>query len=205
MIPVIAIAAPVGGGKTSLSRAIASALGDASILSYDSYEQSTMQSPEGMMRWIQNGAIFDELAAPGLAERLFRMRQGESTIDPLNRVPACPGKRIIFEMPLGREYPATAGLIDFLIWIDTPLDTALARKIREFIADARSASGETDARAFLSWLDSYLANYLRMVGKMLEIQRERVPIHADVILDGKKDLDTLVRLAIEAIRGRFSD
>ncbi len=203
MIPVIAIAAPVGGGKTSLARAIASALGDASILSYDSYERSTAQPPEGIMRWIHNGARFDELPAPGLVEDLLHMRRGETTIDPRYRVPAHPGKRIIFEMPLGREYPATAGLIDLLIWIDTPLDTALARKIREFIADTRSTSGEIDARAFLSWLDGYLDNYLRMVGTMLKIQRERVPVHADVILDGRNDFDTLVRLAIEAIRGRF--
>jgi len=203
MIPIIAVAAPVGGGKTSLVTAIASALGDAAIISYDHYERSTMKSPDDMRRWMQNGARFDELSAPGLADDLARMKRGESIIDPGTGASIPAGKRIIFEMPLGREYTATAGLIDLLIWIDTPLDMALARKIRELIAHFPPVSEERDARSFLSWLDSYLENYLGIVGKMLALQKEHVPVHADIILDGRNDLDPLVRLALDAIRARF--
>jgi uridine kinase len=203
MIPVIAVAAPVGGGKTSLASAIASALGDASIISYDHYERSTIKSPDEMRRWMLNGASFDELSAPGLADDLIRMKRGEAVIDPGTRASIPPGKWIIFEMPLGREYSATASLIDLLIWIDTPLDLALARKIKEFIALFPSASGERDIRAFLSWLGSYIDNYLDIVGKMLKLQKERVPVRADVILDGQVDVDALVRQALEKIHARF--
>jgi hypothetical protein len=203
MIPVIAVAAPVGGGKTSLVTAIASALGDAAIISYDHYERSTMMSPDNMRRWMQKGACFDDLSAPGLPDDLVRMKRGEAIIDPGTGTSIPPGKWIIFEMPLGRGYSATAGFIDILIWIDTPLDMALARKIREFISHFPPASGEKDTSAFLSWLGDYLDNYLNLVGKMLEIQRDRVSIHADVILDGRNDLETLIRLALEAIWARF--
>jgi len=203
MIPVIAVAAPVGGGKTSLVTAIASALGDAAVISYDHYEPSTMKSPDDMRRWMLNGGRFDELSAPGLADALVRMKRGESIIDPGPGASIPAGKWIIFEMPLGREYTATARLIDLLVWIDTPLDMALARKISEFIAHFPPVSGERDARSFLAWLGSYIDNYLDIVGKMLDLQKERVPVHADVILDGRNDLDTLVRQAIEEIRVRF--
>jgi uridine kinase len=162
-----------------------------------------MQSPDYMRRWMQKGASFDDLSAPGLADDMVRMKRGEAIIDPGTGAVIPPGKWIIFEMPLGREYSATAGFIDLLIWIDTPLDMALARKIREFISHSPPASGEKDTRSFLSWLDNYLDNYLNLVGKMLVIQRDHVSIHADVILDGRNDLDTMVRLAIEAIRDRF--
>jgi hypothetical protein len=160
-------------------------------------------SPDKMRQWLLNGAVFDDLFAPGLEEDLSKLKRGESVINPRTGSPKPSGKWIIFEMPLGREYRVTAPYIDFLIWIDTPLDMALARKIREFIYRLPPGAGEKETRAFLSWLGSYLDNYIELVGKMLDLQKERVPIHADLILDGRKDLETLVRVAVEAIRKRF--
>jgi uridine kinase len=203
MRPVIAVAAPVGGGKTSLATAVASRLGDASLLYYDHYEQSTRGSMDDLERWIRDGARIDDLAVPGLADDLSRLKRGESVVDPRTGASIPTGAWIVLEMPLGREHAATARLIDLLIWIDTPLDVALARKIREFIAHFPASSREGDARAFVTWLDRYLDQYLQVVRRMLEIQRERVPVHADVILDGRLVFETLVRQALEAIRTRF--
>lgn len=203
MIPVIAIAAPIGGGKTSLTTAVASALGDASILYYDHYELSTRKSMDDMKQWMRSGARIDDLDVPGLADDLLRLKRGESVTDPRTGAPLRAAPWIVFEMPLGREHTATARFIDLLLWIDTPLDMALARKIREFIADFQAAAGEHNARPFLAWLGGYLDNYLGFVRTMLEFQRERVPVHADVILDGRNDFDTLVRQALAAIRARF--
>jgi uridine kinase len=203
MIPVIAVAAPVGGGKTSLVTAIASALGDAAIISYDNYERSTIKSPDEMRRWMLNGALFDDLPAPGLADDLVRMKRGEAIIDPGTGTSIQAKKLIIFEMPLGREYTATSRFIDYLVWIDTPLDMALARKIKEFIAHLPPGSGERETRAFLSWLGSYIDSYMDIVGKMLDLQRERVPVHADLILDGRNGIEALVLQALEGIHNRF--
>jgi uridine kinase len=162
-----------------------------------------MESIDAIERWMKNGAPIDELSVPGLADALSRLKRGESVTDPVSGVPIPAGQWIVLEMPLGREHAATAPFIDFLIWIDTPLDLALARKIREFVAHFPAGAGETDARAFLSWLAGYLDNYLRVVRRMLEIQRERVPRHADVILDGRSAFDALLRQAVEAVRTRF--
>ncbi|NPU83923.1 MAG: uridine kinase [Syntrophaceae bacterium] len=203
MIPVIAIAAPVGGGKTSLSTAIASGLGDASLISYDHYEQATRGSAGDIERWIDDGARIDDLDVPGLAEALAALKRGEAVADPRTGTPIATGKWIVLETPLGREHAATAPLIDFLLWIDTPLDVALARKIREFTTLFPMTGGEHDARAFIAWLGGYLDNYLRIVSRMLQMQRERVPLRADVVLDGRADFDTLVRQALEAIRSRY--
>ncbi|HOI73407.1 MAG TPA: hypothetical protein PLO63_04595 [Syntrophales bacterium] len=205
MIPVIAIAAPVGGGKTSLSTAIASGLGDASLISYDHFEQATRGSAGDVERWIDDGARIDDLNVPGLAEALSRLKRGESAMDPRTGSPITAGRWIVLETPLGREHAATAPLIDLLVWVDTPPDVALARKIREFTALFPMTGGEHDARAFIAWLGGYLDNYLRIVSRMLQMQRERVPLRADVTLDGRTDFDTLVRQALEAIIERFPD
>ena len=203
MIPVIAIAAPVGGGKTSISRAVASGLGDASLISYDHFEQATLGSAGDIERWIEDGARIDDLDVPGLAEALAGLKRGESAMDPRTSSPIAAGRWIVLETPLGREHAATAPLIDLLLWVDTPLDVALARKIREFTTLFPMTGGDHDARAFIAWLGGYLDNYLRIVSRMLEMQRERVPLRADVTLDGRGDFETLVRQALEAIRSRY--
>lgn len=203
MRPVIAVAAPIGGGKTSLATAIASRLGEASLLYYDRYERATAGSVDDLVRWMENGARIDDLAVPGLAEDLSRLTRGEPATDPVTGASIPAGRWIVLETPLGREHTATASFIDLLIWIDTPLDVALARKIREFVVDFPARAGQADTRAFLSWLGNYLDHYLRVVHRMLEIQRERVPLQADVILDGRGDFETLLRQALEAIRARF--
>lgn len=188
MRKVIAVAAPVGGGKSSLTDALAALLGDAPVLRFDDYQQATRQSVEELEAWLAAGADFNTLHAPGLVEQLDRLRSD-----------AGQGEWLVFEMPLGRAYRATAGAIDMLVWLDVPLDVALARKLRELAASARSAPLE-DARAALQWIDDYLGHYIATVRKVLQAQRERVAPMADVVLDGCVDTNTLARQVLTRIR-----
>ncbi|HEY4542909.1 MAG TPA: hypothetical protein VIG66_11115 [Noviherbaspirillum sp.] len=185
---VIAIAAPVGGGKSSLAGALAQALDNAPILRFDDFQLATRQSIPELQAWLARGADFDALEAPGLTEELARLR-GE----------VAHGGWLVFEMPLGRTYAATANAIDLLVWLDVPLDVALARKLRELAAGANVGSAE-DARMALQWMESYLAHYMTTVRKVLEVQRQRVPQQADLVLDGCADVQTLLAQVLERVR-----
>ena len=68
MSKIIAVAAPIGGGKTSLVKAIANRLDDAAMLFYDHYEKATGQPVHDLEQWINNGADFNEFTIPGLAD-----------------------------------------------------------------------------------------------------------------------------------------
>ena len=95
-------------------------------------------------------------------------------------------------MPLGREHAETAPLIDFLIWIDLPLDVALARKLHELTSRAlRSPALDEHGRA-LGWLNGYLDSYLAVVREVLVVQHNRVRPRADLIIDGLGDFPSLV-------------
>ena len=115
---VISIAGPPGGGKTTLSQMMSVKLHDAPILHYDDYEALTRRSPAEIELWLDRGARLDEIPVPGFAEKLTSLRSAGTPY-------------VVVDTPLGRAHPPTAVMIDFLVFVDTPLDIALARILRE--------------------------------------------------------------------------
>ena len=61
---VVAVAAPIGGGKTSLVKAIANELNDATTIHYDHYEKTTEEPVHNLMEWMKDGANFDDFIIP---------------------------------------------------------------------------------------------------------------------------------------------
>lgn len=169
---VVAVAGPTGGGKSALVHALVERLGDACAVHMDDYERMTREPLERVARWAERGADFDELDIAGLAERLRALKAGAAA------------KYVVFETQFGRAHRATGALIDLLVWIDVPLEIALARKLRAFAAEALGERREGAARERLQWLDGYLAGYLALVRRLLVIQAEKVRPQADLVLDG---------------------
>ena len=187
--PIIAISGHPGGGKTSLTKALADRLG-APALHYDDHERITSLPPQDVLDWIDRGSNYDEIRLDSLVREMERL----SELEPR---PAC----VLLDTLLGRAHRATGNLIHTLIWIDTPPDIALARKIREAAGRARATPGE--APAFVAWLDSYLAHYADFIAGTYDVQRERVRPFADIILDGRAPLDSLTEEAASAIARRL--
>jgi uridine kinase len=200
---VVAVAAPIGGGKTSVVRAVAHELGDATTIHYDCYEKATAKPVQDLKRWIENGADINEFRVPELSRDLEILKRGTSVMEPMTGREIAPRKYIVFEMPLGKEHRDTAVYIDLLIWIDLPLDIALARKLKEFTRDFLTEYGPEKHKDCLVWLDNYLENYLAVVRDALEIQQQRVPEHADVIIDGRASVPAIVQQATRAILDRL--
>lgn len=176
---------------------LASCIDNSTKVHYDHYEKITGESADHLKLWLDQGADFNKLIIPGLSDDLGRLKHGERIVDPLTREDIYPGKYIIFEMPLGKEHEDTSKYIDWLIWVDIPFDLALARKLKEFTTLFLAEKNNLFNR--LLWLDNFLENYIEIIREVLEIQREKVSAHADIILDGKKDLGILITEAKEAI------
>jgi len=197
MIPVIAIASIIGGGKTSLARSICRKLPDATAIHFDSYEKATGRSFEDIRRWMQDGADFNQLQCPGLVEALEELKSGRPVVDPLTGRHIPPGDRIIFEMPLGREHKQTKGFIDLLVWIDIPRDIALARKLIQH-------SGACPPSEFSGWIRGYLETYLSGLRELMEIQKQRVSPDADIVIDGTEGLEAMTQKAVSQILKKIS-
>jgi len=195
---VIAVAAPVGGGKTTLVNGLAKALNGACTIHFDHYEQLT----ELPVKDVNEDDLFAHYRLPRLASDLKRLKRGLSIVDPGSGEEIDSARYIILELPLGRRLQDTAQLLDFVIWIDTPLDAALARKIRAFTLDVRASSQAGESQAFVNWLFGYLDSYLSDTRLLLESQQQLVAADADLRLNGLEQPDSLLQKALVAIRER---
>ena len=188
---VVAVAGPPGAGKTSLVGATAKILTDATMISFDSYETATERPMRDIVEWTRNGSSYDDFVLPELSRGLEKLKNGEAVADPLTGLEIRPRKYILFETPLGKAHADTARHIDLLVWIDVPLDVALARKIGDFNRLFLARPGGGDAAGYVSWLAKYVENYLVGVRDTLQVQRERVAAGADIVVDGLAPLDAM--------------
>ena len=106
---VIAVSGAAVSGKSTIVKGIGRPIPDTLVIYFDRYP---VQMPEDLPVWLGNGADFNQWSAPGLADDLVRARDG--------------GELVVFEAPLGRRHELTGAHIDFLVFIEIPLEIALA-------------------------------------------------------------------------------
>lgn len=190
---VIAVAGPAGGGKSSLVGALLETLRDATAIYVDSYQRITEQPIREIVRWMERGADFNEFSIPLLSDHLGALKRGLPVVDPQTGREIAPRKYILFETHFGRAHRDTGKHVDLLLWIDTPLDVALARNVLDLIAARESPNG----------LQRYLVSYLEDVRRLRLMQRERVCAEADVVLDGAAGPEAILEQARRAILERL--
>jgi uridine kinase len=186
---VIAVASPPGGGKSTLVRHLSARLGGAPTLHYDEFQEMTRRSPAEVEAWLDRGAPLAEVPLPRFLEAVLALKHGGA-------------RYVLLDFLLARAHPATAPHIDFVIWIDTPPDLALARVLRDQVAI--SLRGPVAGRAQLvEWLEPYLETYERFLHRSYEMQRSKVRPLADMVVDGKLSSERLAELTGTEILARF--
>jgi uridine kinase len=181
---VVGVAGAAGAGKTTLVQALIANMPDAAALHIDNYQQITRQPVHKLMQWLQRGADFDEFSIPVLPEHLESLKRGEAVLDPVTGIELASRKYILFETHFGRAHRATGRYIDLLVWIDTPLDVALARNVKDFLEPALREPPAQAPRERAAWVYNYLSNYLENVRQLVHMQQERVGADADLVVDG---------------------
>jgi uridine kinase len=124
---VIAIAGHSGAGKSTLIEHLISRLGNANALSLDEYESSSTYPPAS--KWIEDGADPNEFQTPQFDADVTALKNGKSIIHPETKKEIRPGRFLIIEEPFGRGRDALHDMIDFVVYVDTPLEVAYMRKI----------------------------------------------------------------------------
>jgi len=182
---VIAICSPSGGGKTSLIHMLSDLIEDSVTIHFDDYGDPFWNISD-FDEWIKQGADLNKVNTRRLAEDLESLKNGKSIISPKNQKVVEPEKYILFDSLVGRAQSESGALIDFLVYIDVPLELALSRRILRMLDETQ------DDNQKVNILHEYIKAYSGLAGprQIYKAIENQVKPLSDLILDGETTIKT---------------
>jgi len=183
-VKTIAISAFSGGGKTALTRALLPLLPDARALHFDDIPGYLLPDNLSYCEWSEAGADYSLWNLTALEDGLRGLRAEKPAF-------------ILIDYPFGRAHPVIAPYLDYALWIDTPLDMALARGIlRDYLRrDPTRRAIENPMAQLEQSLDFYLARHRQTS----LVHEATVRPACDFVLDGSLPVEQLAVLALEKL------
>jgi uridine kinase len=188
---IVGIAGPSGSGKTTLVRRIASLLDDSETLFYDNYRPDYGK----------------------LTQDLGELRKGNEITSGRKSI-VKPEKYIIVEEPTGRQRPGMEDKIDFLVYINIPLEVSFARVLLRSIEQ----SNDNSINPFFEQIGpQFEPKFSEKASKLMHIMHWQIRMYleehraiylrghnlnmndADLIVDGLKTIDEIVKEIIEKL------
>ena len=195
---VIGISSVTGGGKTAVTQRLVEALGDAVALHFDDYDDTNVH-PVDLQVWSAAGADYDAYETPVFTNHLWALKVGRRIRYPIGNVAVAPAKYVVADAPLGRAHSDSGRSIDLMVFIDTPLDVALTRRM---LRDIDRQNGRTSDEA-LHYIEDELSGYLAQARPIFEEFQERLRATSDVIVDGTLSIDDIVEKIRFEVEARF--
>lgn len=171
---VIAIASVSGGGKTTVTNELKDRLPLSTAIYFDDYDFE--EGPEDYFQWVQNGADYNDWDVETLANDIEPLLTKRS----LNYV--------LLDYPFAYKNNRIKQYIDYAIFIDTPLDIALARRV---LRDNLYQPPDLLKNDLYCYLSGGRAAYLEMI--------KTIKPNSDFVVDGSLSVDDIVSQIIEQI------
>jgi uridine kinase len=183
MSKIIGISGISGAGKSTLTKALGMAL-DATTLFWDDFDDIS-QGPSDYVQWYETSRDYSAWHYDALVDVLASLKNDERIMCPATHKELIPSQYVIFDAPMGYKHLATGKFIDKLIYIDTPLDVALARRIlRNF--------HEPDFNK--NQLSEELQHYLDFARKVYVFAQEKEGSH--LIINGYTPIEEQVKFIL---------
>ena len=171
---IIAIGAVTAGGKTTLVNAIKDKLTRTASLHFDDY--SFDGEVNDFYKWVSDGANYNVWDLSPLKADIEKIINSDRY------------DYLLLDYPFAYQNKMIKDYLDCYIFIDTPLDIALARKV---LRDMKESSAD-DIRYEM---DVYL-KYARIA--YVQMLQDILPI-SDYVIDGTKELKIIINEAVEII------
>jgi uridine kinase len=192
---VVAFAGHSGAGKSTLIEKLSSLTGNANILRIDNYDSSPYPPS---IKWIEDGADPNDFQTPQFFSDILTLKNGNCILHPETNKAIEPAGFLFIEETFGRGREAIGGLIDFSVYLDVPLEIALARRLLRM--NTLISQGNSDVT-----LEEHLLWYLR-TGRNFYIAVERsARKKCDLIVDGMLSTDEIAKVIFKTIKNFFQN
>ena len=158
---VIAIAAVTAGGKTTTVKRVKKKLPNVQTLYFDDYEFEG--AVDDFYQWVLDGADYN----------IWNLKPLEKDILKIKNAGNCEIRKYI----------------DVAVFIDTPLDIALARRILRDMCDVSGEEIRSDLRRYLE--------YARVA--FVQMQKDILP-SSDYVIDGTESMESITEKIINIIK-----
>jgi uridine kinase len=165
---IIAISAVSGGGKTTAIQLLNKLLANSTTLFFDEYD---FEGPDNYIEWAWRGGNYNEWKLQPLISDLTLILNNKDHLF----------EYILLDYPFAYLNNEMKAYIDLAIFIDTPLDVAMARRILRNHINTTTEEVRID-------MESYLSGAREAYSAMLNT----VKPNSDIVIDGLLEKEILV-------------
>ncbi|MEK0427317.1 MAG: hypothetical protein RJB11_3408 [Planctomycetota bacterium] len=192
MTKVLAITGCMGSGKSTLIRQLEEMIPGSRALFEDHYQRMTHMTLDQLKDWKDRGMDIGELDLNGFDLAIREIRESSHLGHKNRRI-----KILILESQFGRVHPKLCDLVDYQLWIDTPLDLCLARKLLQIgTAELENPDGLSYMEHIHSWCEVYLHSTASLLRKQFEI----VSVASDAVVVNDSSLAKLIEASLGVIQ-----
>jgi uridine kinase len=172
---IIAIAAVSSGGKTTITSHLSERLTNAKALYFDDYD---LEQPDDIIDWVERGADSNEFIIHPILADIAKLSNSNEV------------SYIVLDYPFARTHNQLTS-IDLTVFIDTPLDIALAWRILRDYEEATQESLWDELRVYLSRVRLGFESMLRTIKP-----------NSDLVIDGTLSIEEIVQRIEQEIASR---
>lgn len=173
---VISIAAVSGGGKTTITKELIKRLNSSEALFFDEYDFDG--APDDIVKWVEDGHDYNQWDLEPLKADLESLLERKE-----------PPAYIILDYPFSYKNDQLKNFIGLTIYIDTPLDIAMARR---FLRD------QTNTTSYE--ISDQLNFYLKFGRRAYLNMEETIKPNSDLIIDGSLPVIDIVDVILQKVK-----
>ena len=172
---IFSVNALAGGGKTATTKELQKQLPNAKAIYFDDRNYDSDSGIDDIVEWMNNGTDVNQWDLRRLADDIDILLKESPDF-------------IILDYPFGHRHNLIGSYLDYSVFIDTPLDINLARRILRDYDRKTMISSWTNTTNIYEDMEFYIMHGRSAYLQSLEAGKE----DADFIVDGSLSLDKIV-------------
>jgi len=174
-IVIIAVAGVTAGGKTTTINELKKKMKGAKSLHFDDYDFEG--EVDDFHQWVMDGADYNVWNLEPLKKDILKLTKDNEA------------QYILLDYPFAYKNDLIKPFIDCTIFIDTPLDIAMARRV---LRDMHNATGDEIREDMSFYLKYARIAYEEMLNSILP--------NSDYVIDGSMQLDEIVKQIMDIVK-----